>query len=69
MNNNYLFQTGKIPNELGENGKSCEVIQFNLETKKADCVLEIHNGRRPNSSREKNMLKGIDNEFFLWHQF
>jgi|GEM_PF-6122361 len=67
--NSYLFQTGKIPNELGKNGKSCEVIQFNLETKKADCVLEIHNGRRPNSSREKNMLKGIGNDFFYGTNF
>ncbi|WP_323756250.1 6-bladed beta-propeller [Roseivirga sp.] len=65
----YLFQTGKIPNELGENGKPCEVVQYNLETKKSECVLEIHNGRRLNSSREKNMLKGIDNDFFYGTNF
>ncbi|MGW8123074.1 6-bladed beta-propeller [Roseivirga echinicomitans] len=56
---NYLFQTGKIPNELGENGKSCEVLQYNLETKKADCKLEIHNGKNPHSFKERNILKNI----------
>lgn len=56
---NYLFQTGKIPNELGENGKPCEVVQYNLETKKTDCQLEIHNGKKPHSFKERNILKNI----------
>ncbi|KOF04353.1 hypothetical protein OB69_02240 [Roseivirga seohaensis subsp. aquiponti] len=57
--NDYLFQTGKIPNELGENGKPCEVVQYNLETKKTDCQLEIHNGKNPHSFKERNILKNI----------
>ncbi len=56
---NYLFQTGKIPNELGENGKPCEVVQYNLETKKTDCWLEINNGKNPHSFKERNILKNI----------
>ena len=27
------------------NGKSCELAEYDLETKKIDCVLEINNGR------------------------
>jgi len=59
VEDNYLFQTGKIPNELGENGKSCEVVQYNLETKKSECQLEIHNGKSPHSFKERNILKNI----------
>ncbi len=64
IGNDYLFQTGKKPNELGKNGKPCEVVQYNLETKKSDCWLEINNGRRLSVSWEKNMLKRVDNDFF-----
>ncbi|KYG75010.1 6-bladed beta-propeller protein [Roseivirga ehrenbergii] len=66
---NYLFQTGKIPNELGENGKPCEVVQYNLETKKTDCLLEIHNGKNPHSFRERNILKNIDGKTYYGTYF
>ncbi|KYG73005.1 6-bladed beta-propeller [Roseivirga echinicomitans] len=66
---NYIFQTGKIPNELGKNGKPCEVVQYNLETKKSECVLEIHNGKNPHSFKERNILKNIGSETYYGTYF
>ncbi|WP_339699086.1 6-bladed beta-propeller [uncultured Roseivirga sp.] len=67
--NDYQFQTGKIPNELGRNGKSCEVVQYNLETKKSDCLLEIHNGKDPHSFRERNILKNTASKTYYGTYF
>lgn len=64
IGDDYLFQTGKKLNELGRNGNSCEVIQYNLESKKTDCLLEINNDRRINGSWEKHMLKRVGNEYY-----
>mgnify|MGYP003647548201 CR=1 FL=1 len=60
----YFFQTGKLVNELGKNGRSCELVQYDLETNELDCVLEINNGRNPHSFKERNILKNIDGKAY-----
>ncbi|MFT6054709.1 MAG: hypothetical protein ACJAS3_000332 [Roseivirga sp.] len=64
VDNSYIFQTGKRPNILGQNGKSCELAQYDLETKKIDCVLEINSGRKQHSSIERNVLKRIGEDYY-----
>lgn len=60
----YLFQTGKIPNTLAEHGRSCEVIQYDFETKNSACVLEINDGKTPHSFKERSVLEEIGKDYY-----
>jgi hypothetical protein len=62
INNKYLFQTGKTPNTMRENGDSCELIEYDLKSKSIKCILEIRNNRMPNSYKERNVLKEINSD-------
>lgn len=58
-NGSYIFQTGKMHNDLGENGESCELIRFNIKTKKTTCIKNVPKDQFMHSFKERNILSKI----------